>query len=118
MANYVSLCALKARVYADDTDAYDRQLNGILDAAESAIITMTEHDPEDLYYIPTDMFPKELKEAILQLAAAWFAQPEGTAPTQYHAVPFGIQYLVKPFTKMSGGDRLTPIIERCKEYYG
>lgn len=118
MATYVSLCELKARVYADDTTAYDCRLQSILDHAEQAIITMTEHDYEDMQLVPPDFFPGELKEAIIQLAAAWFAQPEGTAPTQYHAVPYGIAFMVKPFQKLAGGDRLSPIIERCKEYYG
>jgi hypothetical protein len=118
MATYVTLCELKARVYADDTTAYDCRLQSILDHAEHAIIAMTDHDYEDVIRITPEFFPGELKEAIIQLAAAWFAQPEGTAPTQFHAVPFGINFLVKPYQKMSGGDRLTPIIERCRQFYG
>lgn len=116
MSTFVPLCSLKARVYADDTNAYDRRLDEILDNAEQAIITMTGHDYEEVIMLPSEAFPGELKEAIIQLAAAWFAQPEATAPTQFHAVPYSISFLVKPYEKMCGGDRLTPIIERCKQY--
>ena len=114
MAQYVTLQELKARVYADDTTAYDTRLQGILDNAECAVITMTDHAPGDVRSIPVASFPGELREAILQLAAAWFAQPEGTAPQQFHSVPFGISFLVKPYEKMKGGSRLTPLIEAAK----
>ena len=106
MATFVTLAELKERVYADDTTAYDTRLQGVLDNAESAVITMTDYNREDVLGIPVSAFPGELKEAIIQLAAAWFAQPEGTAPTQFHAVPYGVAFLVKPYQKMAGGGRL------------
>lgn len=114
MATFVTLEQLKARVYADDTEVYNERLLDILDNAEQAIITWTDHVREDVMLIPPSAFPGELKEAILRLAATWFAQPEDTAPVQYHAVPFGITSLLKPYQKLSGGDRLSPIIARYK----
>lgn len=114
MATFVTLEQLKVRVYADDTEVYDERLYDILDNAEQAIITWTDHSRDDVMLIPPEAFPGELKEAILRLAATWFAQPEDTAPVQHHAVPFGITSLLKPYQKLAGGDRLTPIIERYK----
>jgi len=110
MATFVTLSALKARVYADDTTAYDTRLSDILDSAESAVITMTDYPSADVLRIPVGDFPSDLKEAIIQLAAAWFAQPEATAPTQYHAVPYGVAFLVKPYQRMAGGSRLESLI--------
>lgn len=118
MAIYATLAELKARVYADDTTAYDSRLSGILDNAESAVIGMTDFDPEDVCLIAPEDFPKELKEATLQLAASWFAQPEGVAPQQFHPVPFGISFLVKPFERLAGGGRLERLIEEAKNSEG
>jgi hypothetical protein len=118
MAIYVTLSELKARVYADDTTAYDTRLSGILDNAESAVIGMTDFDPKDVCLIAPEEFPGELKEAILQLAASWFAQPEGVAPVQFRPVPYGISFLVKPFERLAGGGRLESLIEAAKNSEG
>lgn len=110
MATFVTLCELKDRVYVDGTDAYDKRLDSLLDHAESAILTSTDYDPDDVRRIPPELFPDDLREAIIQLAAAWFAQPEATAPQKYTAVPYSIAFLVKPFQRMAGGGRLEKLI--------
>ncbi len=110
MAVFVELETLKERVYADDTTVYDTRLAAILDNAERAIITMTDYDTADVLRIPVADFPAELKEAIVQLAAAWFAQPEAAAPVQYRPVPFSIAFLVKPYQRLAGGGRLESLI--------
>lgn len=97
----VSLELLKKHVRADDFNADDEKLQQYLDAAEQQVITATNRTEAELTEIGGGKFPPMLAQAVLLVAAAWYAVPENTAGVQYHEVPYGATALIKPFRKLA-----------------
>ena len=97
----VSLELLKKHVRADDITADDEQLQQYLDSAEQQVVTYTGRTMEELLELGGGEMPAMLRQAVLLLAASSYATPEATAPAQHHAVPYGVEALVKPFRKLA-----------------
>lgn len=97
----VSLELFKKHVRADDFNADDEQLQQYLDAAEQQVIMATNRTENELVEMGGGVFPPMLAQAVLLVAAAWYATPENTAGVQYHEVPYGATALIKPFRKLA-----------------
>lgn len=97
----VSLELFKKHVRADDITADDEQLQFYLDAAEQHVIAATGRTEAELAELGGGSLPPQLCQAVLLLAASFYAQPEATATAQHHAVPYGFDALVKPFRTLS-----------------
>ncbi len=82
----------------DDDDTY---LGHLLEAAESKIIQSTNRSAAELCDMRGGEFPAELLHAVLLLAGYWYNQREGAAATAITAVPYAIDALVKPFTRLA-----------------
>ena len=96
----VSLELFKKHVRADDFNADDEQLQQYLDAAEQQVIMATNRTEDELVEMGGGVFPSMLAQAVLLVAAAWYATPENTAGAQYHEVPYGATALIKPCRKL------------------
>ena len=97
----VSLELFKVHVRADDFSDDDEYLQSLLDAAEAHIIRETHRSAEELSELGEEGFPAPLVQAIMLLAAHWYNQREAVSTAQMHAVPMGVQSLVKPYRKLS-----------------
>lgn len=97
----VSLELFKKHVRADDFSDDDEYLQSLLDTAEAHIIRETHRSVEELCELSGGDFPCPLNQAIMLLAAHWYNQREAVSTTQMHAVPMGVQSLVKPYRKLS-----------------
>ena len=97
----VSLELFKKHVRADDFNADDEQLQQYLDAAEQQVIMATNRTEDELVEMGGGVFPSMLVQAVLLVAAAWYATPENTAGVRYHEVPYGATALIKPFRKLA-----------------
>lgn len=100
MATYVDLDLLKAHVYADDITADDELLDTYLSAAEQAVITSTRRTAEDLLEQGDGSLPLALRQAVLLLAGMWYMQREAISTTSANAIPYGIEFLVRPYRRL------------------
>lgn len=92
----------KSHVRADDLNSDDGQLRQYLDAAEAQVIMATNRTEEELVEMGGGEFPPMLVQAVLMVGAAYYANPETTAGTQAHDIPWGATALIKPFRKLAG----------------
>ena len=86
--------------YDDDND-YISFLGGV---AMSQIFHSTRRSVEELTQMGGGEYPRELRGAALQLAAHWYRVREAVSSSSQNPVPFGINFLVKPFVKLSQDD--------------
>lgn len=100
----VTLEALKKQMNIDfDDDDEIVTLYG--EAAERSVVNMTrrsvsELKEENMLRTGSDEFPTELTVAILMLAAHLYRMREPVAGLSLTVVPFGLQHLVKPWTRL------------------
>ncbi len=97
---YTPLSRLKSHVRADDFEDDDAYLASLLEVAESAVIRRTNRPVEDLIGMGGGQFPVELTHAVLLLAGEWYAQREAAASGERRPVPFGVDALIKPFSRL------------------
>lgn len=88
----------QARVDGDEEDAL---LTVYGDAAEGQIIGMTRRTPRELINMNANRFPDQLRVAILMFAAHLYRQREAVVPGAAMAVPYGLEFLVRPFVKLA-----------------
>lgn len=97
----ISLELLKKHVNADDSDADDDILLQYLEAAEEHVVDMTRRSMDDLCVLGDGVDPpKRIVQAVLMLAASWYAQRESVAGVQMYEVPDSVEALVKPFRRL------------------
>ena len=88
-----ALVALKAHLNIDfDTD--DTLLSSKIAAAEDHITTYIGDEEIATTF---DTARPAIREAILQLAAYWYAQREGVSETSLKPIPFGVRDLLEPY---------------------
>ena len=85
----------------DDDDIYLAYIGKV---AMLRITGMTNRTLDDLKSLGGGAYPEELRLAALQLAAHWYRVRESVSSVNQSAVPFGLNLLVKPFTKLSKDD--------------
>ena len=86
------------RVDFDDDDAYIERLGK---TALSQIINSTGRSVEELKDMNNGEFPMELQQAALQLVDLWYKERSAVSAINKIAVPYGLELLVKPFTKLT-----------------
>lgn len=97
----VTLEELKAQMNVDyDDEVNDAYITRLGRAATSSIIRRTRRTQEELTAIGGGTFPEELRLAIVQLAAHWYRVRETVSGTSQAAVPFSLDFLVKPYTRL------------------
>lgn len=97
----VTLELLKQHVRADDFSEDDKYLLHLLKTATQAVIRDTNRTEQELNNMGNGDLPLPIQHAILLLAAHWYNQREAVSQTQMHAVPYTLQSLIKPFTKLT-----------------
>lgn len=97
----VSLALFKKHVRADDFADDDEYLEHLLEAAETAVITATNHSQEELEQMGGGKMPTPIKHAIMLIGAHWYNQRESVSSVQMHAVPDSLQALIKPYRKLA-----------------
>lgn len=98
---FTPLSLLKSHVRADDFDDDDRYLSALLEAAETAVLRRTRRSPSELLEMGCGFFPRELTHAVLLLAGEWYAQREAASAGERRPIPYGVDALVKPFTRVT-----------------
>lgn len=98
---YTPLSLFKKHVMADDFSADDDVLTSYLQSAEAAVISATRRTAAELLNMGGGEFPVELRQAVLLLGGMWYMQRENISQTQMHGIPYGMEYLIKPFRKFS-----------------
>lgn len=97
----VTLEELKAQMNVDyDDEINDAYIARLGRAATSSIINRTRRTREELTVLGGGTFPEELRLAIVQLAAHWYRVRESVSGTSQAAVPFTLDFLVKPYTRL------------------
>lgn len=99
----LTLEELKRQINIDYNDD-DDYIQALGDAAASQVLHATRRSIEELLELGGGDYPRELRLAALQLAAHWYRMREAVASTNQVAVPFGINFLVKPFVKLVSDD--------------
>lgn len=97
----VSLALFKKHVRADDFADDDEYLGHLLEVAETAVITSTNRDQEELEQMGGGKMPTPIKHAIMLIGAHWYNQRESVSSVQMHAVPDSLQALIKPYRKLA-----------------
>ena len=80
--------------YVEDSDQ-DKNLAAALDAAELYVFTAINGDMND--YVTDQDLPRDLRWAIMATGAHFFAHPEPTESSMQQAVPYGLEYVLKPY---------------------
>ena len=86
------------RVDFDDDDAYIDRLGK---TALSQIVNTTRRSVDELKEMNNGVFPIELHQAALQLVDLWYKERSAVSSINKIAVPYGLELLVKPFTKLA-----------------
>lgn len=86
------------RVDFDDDNAYIERLGK---TALSQIINSTGRSVAELKEMNNGEFPMELQQAALQLVDLWYKERSAVSAINKIAVPYGLELLVKPFTKLT-----------------
>lgn len=81
----------------DEDDAYLQQLGRV---AILQVVNMTRRPVEELKEMGGGKFPEELRLAALQLVDHWYRVRASVTTLNQSAVPFGLDFLVKPFVKL------------------
>ncbi len=96
------LTTLKQYVHATEFDDDDEALQLILDASEDYVVRATGRTKEELLEMGGgEKLPNQLSLAVLMVAAARYAQPEGESTQQAHELPFGVTTMIKQFRKLA-----------------
>ena len=86
------------RVDYDDDDAYIQRLGAV---AVSHVVNTTHRSAEELTAMNGGVFPVELLQAALQLVDLWYKERSAVSSVSKVAVPYGLEMLIKPFTKLT-----------------
>ena len=97
----VDLELFKRHCNVDNFNDDDELMEGILEAAEEAVILATRRSLEELQEMAGGKCPAPLRQAVLMLGAPWYNQRESVTAVQMHAVPDSLQALVKPYRKLA-----------------
>lgn len=89
---------LQCRIDGDEEDAL---LTAYGDAAEHQVCNMTARSFDELRERGGGDWPPPLKVAALLLAAHWYRQREAVAPGSANAVPYAVEYLTRPYTRLT-----------------
>lgn len=81
----------------DDDNEYLEQLGRV---AISQVFHATRRTVEELKEMGGGKFPEELRLAALQLVDHWYRVRASVTTLNQSAVPFGLDFLVKPFVKL------------------
>ena len=87
-----------------DFDEDNEEIARLGRVAMSQIFHSTHRTVEELTQMGGGEYPSELREAALQLAAHWYRVREAVSSSSQNPVPFGINFLVKPFVKLGDDD--------------
>lgn len=100
----VTLEELKAQM-REDWDGEDDLITLYGEAAEDAVISATRRSYDELVQMGEEEsgsgFPSRLKVAILMLAAHSHRNREPVAAVAQNAVPYTLEYYIKPYVKLS-----------------
>lgn len=80
--------------YVEDSDQ-DKNLAAALDAAEKSVFSYINRDSAE--YESDEDLPRDLRWAIMAVGAHFFAHPEPTESAMQQTVPYGLEYLLKPY---------------------
>ena len=97
----LSLALFKKHVRADDFSGDDDLLNTYLEAAWEWVVKATNRSGEELETMGAGTYPMALKQAAMMLAAHWYDNREAVRVGEAKPVPYGIEALVKPYTKLA-----------------
>lgn len=92
---------LQMRIETDDDDALVEVYG---DAAERAVIGATGRSLSELEEMGGGVFPAPLKVAVLMLAGTFYRDREAVSNLPVNAVPYSVDYLVKPYVKLVSDD--------------
>lgn len=81
----------------DDDDEYIAMLGK---TAFTSIVNRTRRTVAELKVLGRGTFPEELKLATLQLAAHWYRVRENVSSASQSVVPYTLDYLIKPYTRL------------------
>lgn len=95
----VELTQVKEHVRADEFSDDDNYLTGLAEAAEAAIFRSANRTAEEVEAM-ADGDKAMLKQAVLMLIGHWYDTREATSTAQMAAVPYTIDFLVKPLRKL------------------
>lgn len=97
--NAVSLDLLKKHLRAeyDDDDAY---LSHLTEVAQAYVERATHRTHEELLALGGGIYPLQLMQAILMLAAHWYNQREAASSVQFTEVPHAVSSMIKQFRKL------------------
>lgn len=86
------------RVDYEEDDLYIERLGK---TAVSHIVNATHRSVEELTEMNGGIFPVELMQAALQLVDLWYKERSAVSSISKVAVPYGLEMLIKPFTKLT-----------------
>lgn len=86
---------------ADDYEDDDRKFELLLATAKEYVITLTARTEDELTEMGGGELPLSIQQAIVLYAKQLYDQPENVATSQMHAVPYGMEALIKPYRKLS-----------------
>lgn len=93
------LLKASARVDYDEEDEY---LRSLLETAEASVVRRTNRDISELTDDDGRLKHPELRQAVCFLAKEWFENGGTSLPGGVQPVPYGLEYLVRPFIKLAG----------------
>lgn len=91
------LLKASARVDYDDEDDY---LRSLLETAEASVVRRTNRDMSELADDSGRLAAPELRQAVCFLAKEWYENGGVSSPGGLSPVPYGVEYLVRPFIKL------------------
>lgn len=98
----ISLELFKKHVRADSFAEDDDYMRHLLDTATETVIAATNRTCEELSDMNAEGgLPSPLVQAALMLAGHWYNQREAVSGVQMHEVPYTLQALINPYTKLT-----------------
>jgi uncharacterized phage protein (predicted DNA packaging) len=98
----IKLATLKSYVHATEYTDDDEILQVILDSAEDYVVRATGRTQTELLEMGGgESLPSQLILAVLMVAAARYALPEGESTQSVSEVPFGVTTMIKQFRKLA-----------------
>lgn len=97
----ITLAEFKKQMNVDHDEDND-YITALGKAAASAIVHRTRRTVGELKVLGGGTYPEELKLATMMLAAHWYRVREAVSTASQNAVPYSLEYLVRPYTRLGG----------------
>lgn len=88
-----------------DYEEDDALLTAYGSAAEESVLRQTRRTAAELVALGGGTFPVQLRLAMAMLAATWYRLREAASGVDQHAVPYAVDFLVKPYVMLTGTER-------------